>query len=291
MKSLMNASFGSEEGQEAESELANGLASDHAYSVIQAVEVKIERGLRIRLIKLRNPWGSLKPWKGAWNVNSNKWKNLDEEIKKKYSLRLDKNGEFYMSFSDFTANFEELNVAHVNLNAFFSELGAPSSSEHKWQLKQYYDGWRHKVNSGTDDGLYWANAQYLIEIKDDGSLESDEASVVIALMQPYSVKLRYNNEGNYSYRSIKFHLYRVDADERRVNGAIANGKRLKKEYLTLLESTGGYAPQREVTKRSYLAPGHYVVLPSVLQEEANADYLVRIFYDRYSCSLIKKLTN
>ena len=104
MNSLMNASFNSNEDDEVDEEgaLENGLVADHAYSVIQAVEFRQNKN-RIRLLKLRNPYGNRKAWKGAWSARSNRWKHLDEKIKRKYNLWLDPrgNGEFYISYHDF----------------------------------------------------------------------------------------------------------------------------------------------------------------------------------------------
>lgn len=48
-----------------------GLISNHAYSVISAVEVTTDEGV-VRLLKLRNPWGH-QEWSGDWSDNSDKW--------------------------------------------------------------------------------------------------------------------------------------------------------------------------------------------------------------------------
>lgn len=51
---------------------AAGLVSDHAYSVISAVEVNHPDDGQVKLLKLRNPWGH-KEWLGDWSDNSDKW--------------------------------------------------------------------------------------------------------------------------------------------------------------------------------------------------------------------------
>ncbi len=116
MKSLMNVSLNSQKDVEVneDGELPTGLVPDHAYSVLQAVEFKPENGGKkadkIRLIKLRNPYGNLKAWKGAWSVNSKKWKELSSKEKSKHNLTLNPEGEFYISFDDFIQYFDELSI-------------------------------------------------------------------------------------------------------------------------------------------------------------------------------------
>ena len=44
-----------------------GIVQRHAYSIIDAKEIKGER-----LVKLRNPWGE-KEWNGAWSDGSKEW--------------------------------------------------------------------------------------------------------------------------------------------------------------------------------------------------------------------------
>ena len=54
-----------------------GLISEHAYSVIDAIEVDTPQG-REKLLKIRNPWGH-KEWLGKWSDNDDSW---TEELRK-----------------------------------------------------------------------------------------------------------------------------------------------------------------------------------------------------------------
>lgn len=56
---------------EGEEENEDGIISGHAYSVISIHEFSHE-GEIIKLLKLRNPWGSGE-WQGDWSDNSEKW--------------------------------------------------------------------------------------------------------------------------------------------------------------------------------------------------------------------------
>ena len=135
MKSLMNASFqGDKKGVEVSQQgaLPNGLVPDHAYSVLQAIEL----GGQLKLVKLRNPYGNPRAWRGAWSPQSNEWRSLDSSQKSRYQMSLDPEGEFYMTFDDFVRYFDELNIAHLNVNAFSDHLSlveAPPDSSSSYQ--------------------------------------------------------------------------------------------------------------------------------------------------------------
>ena len=96
MNSLMNCAFNSDENEDDNSndneidnsELPCGLISNHAYSILQVVELKRD----LKLIKLRNPHGGTGAWKGAWSIQSKKWKKLDKNIKKKHKMDLNPKG-------------------------------------------------------------------------------------------------------------------------------------------------------------------------------------------------------
>jgi hypothetical protein len=83
-----------------------GLVPGHAYSVIQAIEANNHK-----LLNVRNPWGNFE-WSGDWSDNSDLW---TEEMRQLVQPSLDEeDGTFWMSFEDFCANFESLDVSRVS---------------------------------------------------------------------------------------------------------------------------------------------------------------------------------
>jgi len=75
-----------------------GLVTSHAYTVLSVYEIE-DNNNKLRLIKLRNPWGKGE-WKGDYSDNSNKWtKELKNNLRIKTSFKED--GVFYMTFDDF----------------------------------------------------------------------------------------------------------------------------------------------------------------------------------------------
>ena len=63
---MMAASLG--EGEERTSE---GVISGHAYSIISVHEFNLN-GENVKLLKLRNPWGTGE-WSGDWSDKSSLW--------------------------------------------------------------------------------------------------------------------------------------------------------------------------------------------------------------------------
>ena len=88
------------------------IVGGHAYSILD-VKTATFTGAKIRLIKLRNPWGTFE-WKGDWSQDSPLWK--------KYTIgtfnfeRDDRgdNGVFYMSWEDFVKYFFVIDVIYTD---------------------------------------------------------------------------------------------------------------------------------------------------------------------------------
>ena len=293
MQSLLNTSFNKNDDDDLDEDdtLPNGLVPNHAYSLYQVVEVKFgKRGDRVRLIKLRNPHGTKKSWKGAYSINNKKWINLSPAIKQRYNLSLSPNGEFYMTFEDFVDNFEEVNILHVNLNAFLTiNPGASAIAPQlnaQWRSIQIYDEWRSGLNAGVDDRSYWLNCQFLIEI----NARNDLTSIIIGLMQPYSAQLRFENNAEMSYVAINFDVYSVVCSPNKIRDYKASRRRFNENDLELVDSSGQHSEVREVTKKCFLKSGYYVILPST-DYHKSIQYLLRLFYDMQSVNSVEKLTN
>ena len=73
------------------------IVAAHAYSILEAREVKGER-----LLKLRNPWGRME-WKGAWSDGSEQW---TPEWMQLLDHRFGDDGVFWISYKDLLTKFQ-----------------------------------------------------------------------------------------------------------------------------------------------------------------------------------------
>jgi calpain-5 len=114
MNSLIGACiFPSDREYGREAQLSNGLVVGHAYTITKLIEVQqqsryfslfhYERSLyagesdetKVRLIRLRNPWGNSVEWKGRFSDNSLEWRNISEYDKQQIGLVRESDGEFW----------------------------------------------------------------------------------------------------------------------------------------------------------------------------------------------------
>lgn len=85
-----------------------GLVGAQSYAIIHAFELDTRKG-PVRLVKLRNPWGT-NEWKGDWSDNSMLW---TPELKKKANFNSSPDGTFFMDFYDFIDYFSFITVCKI----------------------------------------------------------------------------------------------------------------------------------------------------------------------------------
>ena len=82
----------------------------------------------VRLIRLRNPWGRF-VWNGAW---SDEWPEWDPGLKAVLlsSEYASQTGAFWMSFEDFLAHFNSVDIAKIRTHCGWSEFRQPIQIGH-----------------------------------------------------------------------------------------------------------------------------------------------------------------
>ncbi|KAK1836112.1 cysteine proteinase [Podospora conica] len=163
-----------------------GLRLGHAYSVLSATEEVDEDGNKIRLVRIRNPWGEkndsgVGEWNGPWSDGSKEWSPY---WLKKLNHKFGDDGIFWMSFQDVLDTF-----MYIHRTRLFDE---------KWTVVQQWTC----VNVGWVSG--YLNKKFVIEIKKGGTV----VIVLTQLDERYFVGL----EGQYDF-NLHFLLQEAGSDE------------------------------------------------------------------------------
>jgi len=127
-------------------EATEGLAKGHSYTILDAREVRSNRGEE-RLIMIRNPWDTFE-WKGAWSNESELW---TEELRRQVNYPKDEEeGIFWMNIQDYQKyfpvtwvckyrkdnNYYSVSFNHTNTNYNVLRIKVPTRQEVTISLNQ-----------------------------------------------------------------------------------------------------------------------------------------------------------
>uniref|UniRef100_A0A672G3X4 Calpain 9 n=1 Tax=Salarias fasciatus TaxID=181472 RepID=A0A672G3X4_SALFA len=249
-----------------EAKTATGLVKGHAYSITGLEEVTY-RGRKVKLIRIRNPWGQVE-WNGPWSDKSSEWDYVDRADKSRI-LNNSEDGEFWMEFEDFKRNYDKVEICNMTPDAL------TDNTKRHWEVEVLEGSWiRGSTAGGCRNYIdtFWTNPQFKMRLKDADD-EDDVCSVVVAVMQKDRRKLRIEGK---DLQTIGFAMYKVRGEPNgddylskdffRYNGSIARSK----TYINL----------REVSERFTLPPGDYVLVPTTFQPHKEADFIVRVFSEK-----------
>uniref|UniRef100_A0A3Q3KFM2 Calpain-3 n=1 Tax=Monopterus albus TaxID=43700 RepID=A0A3Q3KFM2_MONAL len=252
---------------EMESQTRHGLVKGHAYSIIA-----LEEDTRIRLIRLRNPWGWVL-WKGPWSANSKEWSTIsiaDRENLKKQTLV---SSEFWMSFEDFKRNFTKLEMCNLTPDTLQGD------ERHSWTVSVHEGRWVRGSSAGgcrNFPDTFWTNPQYWLELyEEDDDPEDGEVvcTVVVALMQKGRRMQRYQGA---KFLTIGFSIYEV---------MWGVNQHMQKDFFLYTASKAKcktYINLREVTERFRLPPGQYVIIPTTFEPHEEGEFILRVFSEKQS---------
>ena len=89
-----------------------GLITNHAYTVINSAILKKSNGAEIKLLKMKNMWGT-NEWVGDWSDNSSKW---TQEFKKEVGLEPKQEGIFWISYEDYLQFYTTTHICKIHPN-------------------------------------------------------------------------------------------------------------------------------------------------------------------------------
>ena len=103
-----------------------GIFEGHAYSIMDAKEIKGER-----LLKLRNPWGK-KEWTGRWSDGSSEW---TAEWMQLLDHKFGNDGIFWISYKDLLKKYQHFDRTRIfgpewNVTQCWTSLGISWSTEY-----------------------------------------------------------------------------------------------------------------------------------------------------------------
>jgi len=193
-----------------EARLTNGLVKGHAFTLTNVALVNLDDSAE-RVLRIRNPWGDNVEWNGDWSDRSEMWNRLSEDLKKRIEYVPEADGEFWMNFSDFIANFDTVQMCHLNPDSYIENEFEVKEMDGvlAWKTEYYHSAW--STEKGTAGGRgdkvlaeFWSNPQFLIHLLDhDLEDKENKASLLVALMQK-NTRLKRNGP-----EYIQFRLYKV----------------------------------------------------------------------------------
>ncbi|KAI0220352.1 Calpain-B [Lamellibrachia satsuma] len=267
MNSMMGCSINTDSVRE--EELKTGLYAGHAYSITNFVQGHVDNK-PVRLLRLRNPWGTGE-WKGDWGDNSSKWYKVSQADRTALGIKRRDDGEFWMSFEDWVANFETLRICHLYPDAITEEV-ARDTNKQPWNVVHHHGFWVKGVNAGGCGNrpykeLFWTNPQLRLHLKDSDDDNKDGlCTVIISLMQ----------KSNDFSLFIGFHVYQVMSSARR----LSEGDNYSQHSLIRRSDMAPATNLREITTRLQLKPGSYVVIPYTFVPNKEGGFLVRMYTEK-----------
>uniref|UniRef100_A0A673Y7Q7 Calpain 9 n=1 Tax=Salmo trutta TaxID=8032 RepID=A0A673Y7Q7_SALTR len=158
--SMMGCSIDITSSAESEAQTASGLVKGHAYSITGLEEVNC-RGKKVKLIRIRNPWGQVE-WNGAWSDESREWNVIDSSEKKRILQNSMDDGEFWMEFEDFKANYDKIEICNLTPDSLTDD------TKRKWEVNMFEGNWiRGSTAGGCRNFIdtFWTNPQFKLILK------------------------------------------------------------------------------------------------------------------------------
>ncbi|XP_067339117.1 calpain-3b isoform X3 [Channa argus] len=255
-----------------------GLVKGHAYSIIALEECdEVAKDSRIRLIRLRNPWGWVL-WKGPWSPNSKEWSTISIADKENLKKQTVESSEFWMSFDDFQKNFTKLEMCNLTPDTLQGD------ERHSWTVSVNEGRWVRGSSAGgcrNFPDTFWTNPQYRLQLyEEDDDPEDGEVvcTVVVALMQKGRRMQRHKGA---KFLTIGFSIYEVPKE------MCGQDQHLQKDFFLYTASIAKcktYINLREVTERFRLPPGEYVIIPTTFEAHQEGEFILRVFSEKQSTS-------
>uniref|UniRef100_A0A6B2L3T8 Calpain catalytic domain-containing protein n=1 Tax=Arcella intermedia TaxID=1963864 RepID=A0A6B2L3T8_9EUKA len=223
-----------------EADTGQGILANHAYGLLTAV--KLDNSTH--LISLRNPWGEHE-WRGAWSDGDSKW---NERILKQLNYQFSDDGVFWMDYTDFVKQFNQLVVCRMVTDSFGD----------MWKRHSLNGEWVGAKAGGTVHCPTWKNnPQY-------GFVNEKENELLFFLSQPDA---RMLGKGKTYTEAIGFNIWKTEDINKRVERPIKN------DLVQMIP----FQSARDATLYLRLPAGKYIVIPQTYNAGVNMKYYFSIF--------------
>ena len=122
----------------------------------------------------------------------------------------------------------------------------------------------------------------ILDLKPITNSPDDKVCVIISLMQTEQVRRRFQNQGRFSLANepVNFSVCRIIDDGGGGGGSLRTGSstvQFGAERLAEVFSKPTYSNVREINERLELAPGAYIIIPSLFYAGVEARFMLRVF--------------
>ncbi|XP_057376387.1 calpain-B-like isoform X2 [Daphnia carinata] len=262
-----------------EAETPLGLIKGHAYSItsVKMMDIRTPRmSGQIPMIRIRNPWGNEAEWKGAWSDQSPEWQFIPEDEKEEVGLTFDRDGEFWMSFRDFSAQYSRLEIVNLNADSLEEEELSDGTSK-RWSANEFAGNWVKGASAGgcrNHLATFHLNPQYRITLEDpDDDDNDDKCTVIVALMQKNRRAQRKIGLDCLTIGFTIYHLKNPDTAPKPLDNKFF-------KYNASVARSPSFINLREVSCRFKLPPGVYAIIPSTFEPNEEGEFILRVFSEK-----------
>lgn len=262
-----------------EAETPLGLIKGHAYSItsVKMMDIRTPRmSGQIPMIRIRNPWGNEAEWKGAWSDQSPEWQFIPSEEKEEVGLTFDRDGEFWMSFRDFSAHYSRLEIVNLNADSLEEEELSGNNSK-RWSANEFAGNWVKGASAGgcrNHLATFHLNPQYRITLEDpDDDDNDDKCTVIVALMQKNRRAQRKIGLDCLTIGFTIYHLKNPDTAPKPLDNKFF-------KYNASVARSPSFINLREVSCRFKLPPGVYAIIPSTFEPNEEGEFILRVFSEK-----------
>jgi calpain len=200
---------------------------------------------------------------------------VSDEDKEQIGLKFDHDGEFWISFDDYMANFDTLEICNLGpevMDEIQDMVGARPKTAGEWKTDTHHTAWVTGRSAGGCRNYldtFPTNPQVSFSLKDADPYDDDNlCSCILSVVQKYRRQLRHKG---LDMLAIGFAIYQVNGRP---------GNKMGRDYFGSHKAVGRspvFINLREVCGRFRFPPGDYIMVPSTFEPNQQSDFMVRVF--------------